>query len=503
MSHQFTRTALVASGVGAILGLAIGTQHVDAQTGEQLWARTCVACHGKSGQGGMPGVPTLLDPKYQDAGTVIDIDRRLFDTIKNGKPENNMMPFGGMLSEPQIWSLVNYIRELQHADMREKSGDVVPKPDKTAAGEVFRTQYHTYKIETVIENGVNTPWSVDFLPSGPMLVTGKTGELQMHETGLTGGKLGFPLRNVPKVRSIGQGGLMDVAIHPNYDKNGFVYIAFTDPLNGNMSKGMTKIVRGTIKEGALADQKTIFEIKDEHYLGGDIHFGCRIVFDPKDPTTMFFCMGERGRGELAQDLGRPNGKIYRVKDDGTVPADNPFVGMGDKAYGAIWSYGHRNPQGLAFDLEGNLWDTEHGPRGGDELNLVKPGANYGWPKITFGINYNGTPWSTPWPKSDEKFEMPVYRWMPSIAACGLDVSRAGPKGDMFPKWKGDLFAGGLAGQTVNRLRIKDGKVVEREEIFFGHGRVRDVVTGLDGSLYIVLNSPDRVIRLVSADEAGK
>jgi glucose/arabinose dehydrogenase len=268
-----------------------------------------------------------------------------------------------------------------------------------------------------------------------------------------------------------------------------------------MSKGMTKIVRGTIKEGALTNQKTVFEVKDEHYSGGDIHFGCRIVFDPKDPTTMFFCIGERGRGELAQDLSRPNGKIYCVKDDGTVPSDNPFVGMGDKAYAAIWSYGHRNPQGLAFDLDGNLWDTEHGPRGGDELNLIKPGANYGWPNISFGINYNGKPWSTPWPKPEEKFEMPVYRWMPSIAVCGLDVmrGRADGKDGMFPKWKGDLFAGGLAGQTVNRLRIKDGKVIEREEIFFGHGRVRDVVSGLDGSIYIVLNQPDKVIRLVAAD----
>jgi len=484
-----------------------------AQTSDQLWSRNCMACHGKAGQGGMLGTPTLLDAKFQEPGTVLEIDRGLFDTIKGGRPGTSMMPFGTTLKDEQIWSLVNSIRELQHADLRDKSGPVVPKPETVGGVEVYRTQHHTYTIETIIDSGVNTPWSVDFVPTGPMLVTGRDGELKMHETGLPGGRLGFAIRDVPPVRNSGQGGLMDVAVHPEYAKNGFVYLAFTDPQGPRGSKGMTKIVRGVIKEGAFAEQKTIFEAKPEHYTDGGIHFGCRIVFDPKDPSTIFFCIGERGRGDTAQDLARPNGKVYRIKDDGSIPSDNPFVGMGDKAYAAVWSYGHRNPQGLAFDLDGNLWETEHGPRGGDELNLIKPAKNYGWPRISFGINYDGTPLVTPWSDTGKKpegdFEMPVYRWMPSIAACGLDVIRGGRNADgsrgegVFPKWRGDVFAGGLAGQTVQRLRIKDGKVVEREEVFFGHGRVRDVVAGLDGSLYVVLNGPDKVVRLAPVKGESK
>jgi glucose/arabinose dehydrogenase/mono/diheme cytochrome c family protein len=499
--------------------LAQSGRRGDNATTDQLWSANCLKCHGRDGGGSMPGVPSLLDAKYQDAASVIDIDRSLFDAIKNGKPGGKgvlqMNAFGAALSDEQIWGLVNYIREQQFGALREKGGEG-PKIERVGGVEVFKTQHHTYTIETVIDSGVDTPWSVDFLPTGPMLVTTRSGELKMHETGKAGGRLGFALRDVPTVRSRGQGGLMDVAVHPNYAKNGWIYLAFTDPQGPNQQKGMTKIVRGTIKEGAFAEQKTIFQIKPEHYLDGDIHFGCRIVFDPADPTTMFFCMGERGRGELAQDLSRPNGKVYRVKDDGSVPSDNPFVSMGDKAYAAIWSFGHRNPQGLAFDLDGNLWETEHGPRGGDELNLIKPGKNYGWPLISFGINYNGSPLVTPWSDTGKKpaglFEMPVYRWMPSIAACGLDVMRsprAAPGAStpsasaeaLFPNWRGDLFAGGLAGQTVQRLRIKDGKVIEREEVFAGRGRVRDVVCGLDGSLYIVLNGPDKVVRLVPAPTA--
>lgn len=160
----------------------------------------------------------------------------------------------------------------------------------------------------------------------------------------------------------------------------------------------------------------------------------------------------------------------------------------------MWSYGHRNPQGLAFDLQGNLWDTEHAPRGGDEVNLIKKGANYGWPNISFGINYNDSPYRNPWPKPGEKYAMPAFRWLPSIGASGLDVAR----GTGFAKWKGDLLAGGLSGNNVDRLRMKDGKLVEREEILHKMGRVRDVAYGPDGHIYVVLNGPDKVIRLVEA-----
>jgi glucose/arabinose dehydrogenase len=193
---------------------------------------------------------------------------------------------------------------------------------------------------------------------------------------------------------------------------------------------------------------------------------------------------------LAQDLSEPNGKVYRVREDGSVPQDNPFVNT-PNAIPSIWSYGHRNPQGLVMDLNGQLWDTEHGPRGGDELNRVQKGANYGWPLVSFSINYNDQPLTTPWPTPDQKITLPVYRWLPSIGACGLDMVA----GSAFPKWKGDLMAGGLSGTNVDRIRVKGDTLVEREEIMHGMGRVRDVRTGPDGMVYVVLNQPDKVVRI--------
>jgi glucose/arabinose dehydrogenase len=252
--------------------------------------------------------------------------------------------------------------------------------------------------------------------------------------------------------------------------------------------------------------RVIWRALPGHYGRGGVHFGCRFVWGDvvEGKQQLFFCIGERGSGELAQDLTRPNGKVYRVFDDGSIPKDNPFVDV-EGAYPAIWSYGHRNPQGLVRDLEGNLWDTEHGPRGGDELNLIGKGNNYGWPIISFGINYNGAPLTVPWADvagdkaKGKTFTMPIDLWLPSVGVCGLDVSTGG----VFEGWKGDLFAGGLAGQSIDRFRIKKNDkgeyvVAEREEILKNRGRVRDVRTGPDGSIYVALNGPDKIVRIVPA-----
>jgi glucose/arabinose dehydrogenase len=206
---------------------------------------------------------------------------------------------------------------------------------------------------------------------------------------------------------------------------------------------------------------------------------------------------------MSQDRTRPNGKVHRLWDDGKVPTDNPFVGESN-AYPSIWSFGHRNPQGLVFDLDGNLWDTEHAPRGGDELNLVEKGANYGWPLVSFGINYNDTAFRTPWADieggqaASADIRMPAWRWLPSIGACGMATYKA-PASGGFPKWNGDILAGGLSGSNVDRLRVKDGKLVEREEILFGKGRVRDVICGPDGNIWVTLESPGRIVKISPAD----
>lgn len=461
---------------------------------ESLYADNCAKCHGAAGQGGGAGTRTLLTEELFKS----EYDRPFYDVIKNGKPDAGMEAFGETLNDAQIWALTGYIRELQYRSLRQRNGS--PQPD--AAG-VYNSQHHKFKIERVIERGLDVPWSVDFLPDGRMLVADRSGAVRIYSTGKAGGTLSSPIAGTPAVRNRGQGGMMDVAVHPNFAQNGWIYLSFSHSRGG---EGFTKIVRGKISTDLhtprWTDEHVIFEAKPEHYSSSDIHFGCRIVFDPKDPSIMFFAIGERGRGEHAQDLSRPNGKVYRVKDDGSIPPGNPFADKAN-AYAAIWSYGHRNPQGLAFDLEGNLWDTEHGPRGGDELNLVAPARNYGWPLVSFGFNYNGRPMVAPWPKKEVlatdavdsvAIVMPTLRWLPSIAACGLDVNRGGA----FASWKGDLFAGGLAGQTVQRIRIKDNKVIEQEELLHDIGRVRDVVCAPDGSVYIVLNDPDSVIRLIPA-----
>ena len=500
---------LLAAGT-ALTGLSAAAH---AQSIGQIWANNCVSCHGKNGGGG--SAPTLLDDLHRDKdafpGRGGKTNRELFDAIKNGKEGTMMAAFGQTLKDAEIWGLVNHLREQQHQARRNIEGDL-----KAGPGGVYTSKHHNYTIDKVVTKGLDTPWAVDFLPdavpgkSGLMLITERSGKLRTFDFGAEDGKgkLSAPITGVPKVYASGQGGLMEVTVHPDYAKNGWIYLALSDP-DEKGNKGMTEIVRGKLKDGAWVEQQTIFQAPAATYVGGGLHFGARIVFtepskeDKDGRRYAFFCIGERGRGDNAQDLKLPNGKVHRVWEDGQIPSDNPFVAT-DKAIPSIWSYGHRNPQGLVLDLNGNLWDTEHGPRGGDELNLVKKGRNHGWPKVSYGFNYNGAALGVPWPdvagKAVEELDvnMPTMLWLPSIAACGLDVAKAGPAGEAFPKWKGDLFAGGLAGEVVDRLRIVDGKVTEREEVVQGIGRVRDVATAPDGSIFVVLNGPDHVVRLVPA-----
>jgi glucose/arabinose dehydrogenase len=473
---------------------------------DQLYTNNCANCHGDRGQGGGAGTRTLLTDDLFDQKH----DRPFFDTIKKGAEDKGMAPFGETLSNEQVWGLVNYIRELQARDRRQRTGSVSRKLDKEG---VCTTSLHRFKIERVVDKGLKTPWSVEFMPDGDshiLIVTNRPGQVMLFK----GGKNVGTLQGTPKVRNQGQGGLMDVTLHPNFAMGSgqdWVYLAYTDPFEGTDTKGMTKVVRGHIRPEIVPaskpgswkweDEQVIFQPKSEHYSSSGVHFGCKIVFDPKDANIIFFGIGERGSVDLAQNLSRPNGKIHRLHADGKTPADNPFLATKD-AMPSVWSFGHRNPQGLVFDLAGVLWDTEHGPRGGDELNRVERSRNYGWPVVSFGINYSGAVLKTPWPDlapkgvQDLNIMLPVDRWMPSIGACGLGVVTGGPKGDVFAKWKGDLIAGGLSGSNVDRIRIVDGKVVDREEIVHGLGRVRDCESAPDGTIYVVLNDPDQVIRLV-------
>lgn len=449
----------------------------------RLYQANCAKCHGDRGQGGGGGTQSLLTKEKFDQ----KFDKPYFDAIKKGVPDAGMEAYGEALRDSEIWALVVHIRELQAEALRAAGG-----PSKPSDG-VYRSKHHRFRVETVVDRdpGLRTPWAIDWLPDGRMLITNRPGWMVIAREG----EVGPRVEGLPESMDIGQGGLMEVAVHPDYAKNGWIYLAYADPASGSRRAAMTKVVRGKLRfDGNTprwTNQETIFAADPSTYTGSSIHFGCRIAFDGKG--HLFFAIGERGNGNLAQDRTAPHGKVFRMRDDGTIPSDNPFASSTDpKVLRAIWSYGHRNPQGLAFGLDGTLWSTEHAPRGGDEVNRIQRGANYGWMQVSFGIHYSDMPFLTPWPKPQQDFVMPVFRWLPSTGACGLDVYR----GSEFPEWKGDILAGGLVGQNVDRLRIVKDQVVEHEELVYGLGRVRDVAVGPDGLVYIVLNQPDKVVRLV-------
>ncbi len=355
------------------------------------------------------------------------------------------------------------------------------------SNKVVRSEEANFRVETVVE-GLDVPWGMVKLPDGRFLITERRGRVRILENGKL---LGDPVEGIPAVQAGGQGGLLDIRLHPGYAKNGWIYLAFSKPL----PKGpLTSVVRGRLKGNRFEDVETIFEPPVEEGSGGGVHFGCRIVFDGKG--HVFFSIGDRGDvttpANQAQRLDNVKGKVHRLNDDGSVPADNPFVNKAG-ARASIWSYGSRNPQGLAIQPgSGLLWETEHGPRGGDELNIIRKGENYGWPVVTFGINYSGKPISAR--TSAPGMRDPVLQWTPSPAVCGMEFYT----GKGFPKWEGNLFVAALAHAKVFRLRLDGEKVAHQEELLGGSGRVRDVRCFDDGFLYVIYDQ-GKIVRLVPAD----
>ena len=344
-----------------------------------------------------------------------------------------------------------------------------------------------FKVVTVVE-GLKNPWSMAWLPNGDMLVTERGGTLRI----VRGGKLlPDPVPGVPAVRVVGQGGLQEVAVHPKFAQNHFIYLSYSKPRNDN-KEGTTGLMRAKFENDRLVDAREIFEAKAWNDRPG--HFGARIAFDRDG--YLFMSVGDRMAGlggpngfdatdHPAQSLMSHQGKILRLRDDGTVPPDNPFVGRKD-ALPEIWSWGHRNPQGLAVHPETNqLWSTEHGPQGGDELNMIRKGANYGWPTIGYGVNYvTGT--AIHQSREREGMEQPKAFWVPSIGISGLLFY----SGDKFPNWKGNAFIGGMSapGRQLSRVSLNGETVTTREPLLVGQYRVRDVRQGPDGFIYLATDS---------------
>jgi glucose/arabinose dehydrogenase len=340
----------------------------------------------------------------------------------------------------------------------------------------------TVRVETVAK-GVEHPWALAFLPDGRILVTERPGRLRIVERD---GRVSRPIDGVPRVLARGQGGLLDVALDPRFAENRFIYLSYAEPGEGNTAG--TAVVRGRLAEGKLEDVQVIY--RQQPKVEGGNHFGSRLVF-ARD-GTLFVTQGDRfAYRERAQDLSSGLGKIVRINPDGSVPKDNPFVGRSG-ARPEIWSYGHRNVQSAALHPEtSQLWTVEHGARGGDELNHPEAGKNYGWPLITYGLDYSGAKIGEGTAKPG--MEQPVYYWDPVIAPSGMVFYT----GDAFPDWKGSILIGSLTPGLLVRLTLKDGGVV-REERYLGdlRERIRDVQQGPDGLIYLVTDSRDgRVLRV--------
>ena len=328
---------------------------------------------------------------------------------------------------------------------------------------------NTENSHEIVVSELNIPWGFTFLPDGSMLINEKAGELIHFNNGKK-----TTISGLPEIYIRGQGGLMDIILHPNYEDNGWIYFSYASS-TGYGDGGNTAIARAKLKENSLVNLEVLYKATPNTKKGQ--HFGSRLVFD-KD-GYLFFTIGERGaRDTNPQDLTRDCGKVYRLNDDGSIPNDNPFVNE-PNAKTAIYSYGHRNPQGMTLRPEtGDIWTHEHGPKGGDEINIIKAGKNYGWPVISYGVNYSGSTFTEITKK--EGMEQPLHYWDPSIAPSGMVFINSDKYGD----WNGSLLVGSLKFQYLDLCTIKDNKVIKEEKLLDGLGRVRCVEQGPDGYIYV-------------------
>lgn len=329
-----------------------------------------------------------------------------------------------------------------------------------------------YQVETFVD-GIALPWSMTWLPTGDMLVSERNGKLFR----IRDGAVVAEITGLPEVHANGQGGLLDLALHPRYDEGEefeWLYFSYADP-SGTGEGSNTTIARARLLGDTLSTLETLYQASPNTTRGQ--HYGSRLVFD--EAGYLYFSIGDRGaQNENPQDLQRDGGKIYRLHDDGRVPEDNPFVNK-NAGIAAIYSFGHRNPQGMArHPVTGAIWTHEHGPRGGDEVNIIKAGANYGWPILSYGINYNGTRFAEGTER--EGFESPVWYWDPSIAPSGMTFVTSA----QYPGWQGNLLVGSLKFRHLELAELNDDGVNKTTVIFKDIGRVRDVRQGPDGLIYV-------------------
>ncbi|MDZ7879132.1 MAG: PQQ-dependent sugar dehydrogenase [Saprospiraceae bacterium] len=437
---------------------------------EGFFKQNCASCHGADAN-------VFADRQWKHGSTKAE----LVKSMTEGYPDLGMPAWGIRLKPEEINSLADYIAG---GIEKRKSFDFKALPKSN----IFKESGITIQLDT-IASGIKNPWGMASLPDGDMLLTDRGGDFYRIDAKTRAKTL---IKGTPLVLSKGQGGLLDVELHPKFKDNQLIYLSyskFRDSAGGKWST--TAIMQAKLNGTQLSEQKDIFVAQP--YIKTRFHYGNRIEFDKNG--YMFISVGDRGQHEpnFPQLLDNDCGKIHRLFDDGRIPPDNPFVNT-PNAHGSIWSYGHRNPQGISMNpATDELWTDEHGPRGGDEVNIAQKGKNYGWPVISYGINYDGTI-LTPFTKQ-EKMEQPLVYWVPSIGPCGSTFVTS----DRYKGWKGNFMVASLRFMYLNRCTIEGNKIVAQENILKNIGRMRFVEMGADGYLYVGVEEPGFVFRLVSVE----
>ena len=431
-----------------------------------IYQNYCAGCHGSN-------LEEFADENWMFTNSTRDIEK----IIADGEETMGMPAFGKAFSNDDISNLTNFIltesKKLSEERITYKADD-------------YNSKSKDFWVETIVSD-LDSPWGLAFLPNNELLIADRNGTLyrytQNNDLQIISG--------LPDIRVGGQGGLMDLQLHPNYQQNGWIYISFSYFDEANKKAGNTAIIRARLTENELSDIEYIYlgtpTVTTKH------HYGSRIEFD--NEGYLYFSIGDRGkRDEFPQRLDNSNGKVHRLHDDGAIPADNPFVNT-PGAEKSIYSYGHRNIQGIAkHPLTGDIWTHEHGPKGGDEINISRAGLNYGWPVISFGINYSGTKFTDDTAKSG--MEQPMIYYVPSIAPCGMAFVNS----NRYTGWENNLLIGSLRFEYLERLVVSDNDVLLQERLLEGIGRVRNVKVSPDGYIYVAIEEPGKILKLMPVSD---
>jgi glucose/arabinose dehydrogenase len=463
----FILLSLAAIGLIIILATVLPAIPLKPKSASENYQLHCAGCHGVN-------LNDFVERQWIYGKNPAKVEQ----IIAEGIAADGMPGYDSVLTNDEIRALGEYI-------LAESKNIDIKKTIATHRSDGVYGSDIKYKAE-VLTDDLEIPWGIEFLPDGDILVAERKGTLsRLTPTGQL-----IPISGLPEIKVVGQGGLMDLRLHPDYGQNGWLYVAFSYADENNRRASNTQIIRCRLNGNQLTDIETLY--KGIPAVATNYHFGARIDFD--NDGYMYFAIGDRGRrDDFPQKLDNSNGKVHRLKDDGTIPADNPFFDTRG-AEKSIFSYGHRNIQGIArHPVTGEIWTHEHGPRGGDEINIVKPGRNYGWPVISFGINYNGTTFTNDTARAG--MEQPLTYYVPSIAPCGM----AFVTGNRYGHWENSLLIGSLRFEYLERCIIEDNKVVGHERLLEGIGRVREVKVSPDGYIHVGVENPGRIIKLIPVD----